>query len=127
MSPEKQQAIIEHYVDAYNRFDVEAMLRDLAPEILFQNVSNGKVDLELKGLSAFLQQAETAKAIFSERKQSITAWEFAEEIVRIKIDYMGVVALDLPNGLKAGDKLALQGQSEFTFADGKIIQLIDRA
>ncbi|MEL7530585.1 MAG: nuclear transport factor 2 family protein [Bacteroidota bacterium] len=127
MSPESQQAIIEHYVEAYNRFDVDAMVRDLAPEILFQNVSNGKVDLELKGLSAFLQQAETAKAIFQERQQRITDWEFAGDTVSVKIDYMGVVALDLPNGLKAGDRLELQGQSEFRFAEGKIIQLIDRA
>jgi hypothetical protein len=38
---------------------------------------------------------------------------------------VGVLALDLPNGMHAGQELRLQGRSRFTFQDGKIRTLAD--
>jgi hypothetical protein len=43
----------------------------------------------------------------------------------IQIDYKSVVAVDLPNGLKAGQELNLKGSSFFEFKDGKILKLVD--
>ncbi len=120
-----QQQIIEHYVQAYNAFDIDSMLRDLHPDIVFENVTQGKVDLKTEGLDAFQQQAETAKMYFSARQQHIVDWTFTNETVIISIDYHGVLAIDLPNGLKAGDILNIQGQSTFTFKGGKIIGIRD--
>ena len=41
------------------------------------------------------------------------------------IDYRATVAMELPNGLKPGDTLRLQGKSIFRFDDGKIISIED--
>jgi hypothetical protein len=35
------------------------------------------------------------------------------------------LAVDFPNGMKAGDVLRLNGRSEYTFRDGRIYQIID--
>ena len=41
------------------------------------------------------------------------------------IYYEGVLAVDFPNGMKAGKVLRLNGQSEFEFKDGKIYRITD--
>ena len=38
---------------------------------------------------------------------------------------MGVLAGDLPNGMKAGEVLRLKGRSVFGFQEGKIYRLTD--
>ena len=124
---EQQQQIIESYVHAYNQFDLEGMTKDLTDEVVFENVSNGNVDLRTEGLAQFKQQAASAKQYFKERKQSITSWRFSESTVEINIDYHATLAMDLPNGLKSGDKLELTGTSVFEFADGKIKKITDKS
>ena len=116
---------IEAYVDAYNAFDIGGMLEHLHENVVFENVTNGQVDLRTEGISAFKKQAEKAKQFFSSRHQKIESWTFDNEIVTIEIDYEGVLAIDLPGGAKAGDTLAMKGRSEFTFKDDKISSIKD--
>lgn len=122
---EQQQSIIEHYVNAYNNFDIDGMTRDLDENIVFENISNGQVELRTDGIEAFRQQAASAKQYFQEREQRISSWEFEIGSITVEIDYRAVLAIDLPNGLKAGDTLELKGRSTFKFAGDKIIHLID--
>lgn len=42
-----------------------------------------------------------------------------------EIDYEGVLKVDLPDGLKAGEKIKLKGKSVFQFRDGLIYTLTD--
>ena len=126
MTKAQQQAIIENYIQAYNNLDVDGMLTDLHEELVFQNISGGELNLKTEGKTAFREQAEMAKHYFSARRQTITAWEFlSPETVRININYLGVLAVDMPNGMKAGDTLELTGSSEFTFKDEQIIGISD--
>lgn len=122
---EQQQSIIEQYVNAYNNFDIDGMTRDLDENIVFENISNGQVDLRTDGIEAFRQQAASAKQYFQEREQRISSWEFENGSTTVEIDYRAVLAIDLPNGLKAGDALELRGRSTFKFEGDKIIHLID--
>lgn len=122
---EQQQSIIEQYVNAYNNFDIDGMTRDLDENIVFENISNGQVDLRTGGIEAFRQQAASAKQYFQEREQRISSWEFESGSITVEIDYRAVLAIDLPNGLKAGDALELKGWSTFKFEGDKIIHLID--
>ena len=71
MSAEKEK-IIRNYIEGYNQFDVEKMVRDFEEEIIFNNISNGEVNLSLKGLEAFKAQAEMTKHYFSELFKPIT-------------------------------------------------------
>lgn len=123
----RQKEIIENYIKSYNDFDVKGMLKDLHETVKFQNVSNGEVNLAIEGLEQFKAQAETATSYFKERKQTITSWDFQDNLVKIEIEYVGVLAIDLPNGMKTGETLQLTGTSEFLFQKDKIISIIDRS
>jgi ketosteroid isomerase-like protein len=125
MNKKEIQAIIESYLKAYNNFDVEGMLAHMHPEVVFENIASGKVTLAIKGIQNFRSQAQEAVSYFTEREQKITCLEISEEEAEVLIDYAAILAIDLPNGLKTGDKLVLKGKSVFTFKENQIIRLQD--
>lgn len=124
-------AIIERYIDAYNAFDVGGLVQDLHEDVSFSNQSAGVTTHETRGRAAFRAQAEEAANMFSARKQTIErVTKVVEETnpsVTVDIDYSATLAKDLPNGMKAGQNLEMAGESEFRFAQGKIISIIDRS
>ena len=122
---EKLSQIIQNYVDAYNNFDVEGMIKNLHENIIFKNISNGEINLITNGKVAFEEQAQQAKQFFKTRQQTITENIINNEFIEIAIDYQGVIAIDLPNGLKENDKIELKGKSIFKFMDDKIIEITD--
>lgn len=122
---QQREAIIRHYIDAYNRFDVEGMLKDFDPDIVFENVSDGEVNMNLLGISAFRQQAESAVQVFSQREQRIESITFRGDTAEVAIRYRGTLAVDIPNGPKAGDSIELEGRSVFEFVGDKIAHLTD--
>ncbi len=119
------QKIIENYIKAYNSFDIDKMLTDMDDNVRFENISNGEVNLVTNNISELRIQAEQAKQFFKEREQTITNYIFSNDLVEIQIDYKGILAIDFPNGLKAGDKIELKGVSVFKFKNAKIIELKD--
>jgi len=123
----KQKKIIENYIKSYNDFEIVNMAKDLHEEIVFENISNGKVDLSTEGIEEFKKQAETAKQYFNQRTQTIESWEFKDNLVTIKIDYKAILNIDLPNGLKKGDTFELKGESQFEFNNDKIIRIKDKS
>ena len=123
----QSKTLIERYIQAYNAFDVEGMLSGLHHEVIFENQSNGETTLSTKGIEQFKTQAEAALQYFTERQQQIESWEFNDQSILVNIDYKAVLAIDFPNGMKAGDALEIKGSSEFRFSDGKIIRIIDRS
>ncbi|NVM63808.1 nuclear transport factor 2 family protein [Mucilaginibacter sp. P25] len=122
---QQRELIISNYVKAYNNFDVEDMLKNLAPSVKFQNISNGDVDMELDGIAAFRSQAEQATELFERREQIIRSFKHTGNKTEIAIDYNAILAADLPNGLKKGDELNLKGHSIFTFDGDKIVGIMD--
>ncbi|SEO21991.1 SnoaL-like domain-containing protein [Mucilaginibacter gossypiicola] len=122
---QQRELIISNYVKAYNSFDVEGMLKNLAPSLKFQNISNGDVNMELDGIEAFRSQAEQAVKLFDRREQIIRSFKHTGNKTEIAIDYNAILAVDLPNGLKKGDELNLKGHSIFTFDEDKIVGIMD--
>jgi hypothetical protein len=45
--------------------------------------------------------------------------------VFVGIDFEGTLAIDLPNGMKAGEVIRTTGRTEFVFRDGLIQQITD--
>jgi len=79
-------------------------------------------------LSAFNEQAQKAKNIFSAREQKNTDVRYGADSATVSIvDYTGVLAVGLSEQMKAGDTLSQQGTSTFYFQDGKIIKIIDES
>ena len=46
-------------------------------------------------------------------------------MVTVDIAYRGELAVDLPNGMKAGEQLQLNGRSEFESDKGRLIKIAD--
>ena len=118
---------VEDYVNAYNAMDVPGMLTHLHTDVVFENESQGKVEMRLEGKEAFRQQAEAALAYFSERNQTITDWQVAEDQITITVAYRAVLAMDFPNGMKKGDVLELRGSSVFQWDSDQIVHIVDRS
>jgi ketosteroid isomerase-like protein len=125
MRSHEKRALVERYIASYNAFDIEGMMRVIHPDIEFKNVSGGEITATASGADQFRQLAEQSKDLFISRKQTITGFEVNGDQASVKIAYEGVLACDLPNGMKAGEALSLNGRSEVTFRDGKIFRLRD--
>ncbi|AXB55648.1 nuclear transport factor 2 family protein [Flavobacterium fluviale] len=120
-----KEKIIQNYIEGYNQFDINKMIADFDESVIFENIQNGEVNLTLNGIKEFTSQAEKGKEYFSARKQTITSLIQDEITAIIDIDYYAVLAIDFPNGLKAGQELNMKGKSIFQFLDDKIVKLTD--
>ena len=127
METKTKKDLIESFIRAYNNFDVDGMIALMHPECSFQNISGGQVTATATGIRQFRELAERAKALFSARSQTTIAYKLEPDSVTVDIDYEGVLRVDLPNGLKAGQTLKLRGQAVFRFRDGLIYELIDQS
>lgn len=117
--------LVESYVSRYNAFDVSGMLALLDDDVVFENESNGEITARSDGKAEFESLASESVKIFSVRQQVVTAIEMSERAATVSIDYTGTLAIDLPNGLRAGQILELKGQTYFEFQNGKISHIKD--
>lgn len=125
VEPTVQRQIIENYLDAYNRFDIEGMLAHLHPDIVFQNISAGRINVSTQGIEELRQLARQSCTLFSTRKQTITRFEPALERTTIGVSFEGTLAADLPNGMKKGETVRMFGRTDFAFQDDMIVRITD--
>ena len=121
-----QKMRVLQYLEAYEKQEVVGMMAGMHPDVVFENVSGGEVNLRTEGREALRKQAESALAYFSARKQTPTSWQIEPDRIEIGIHYEAVLAVDFPMmHLKTGEKLVLEGRSVFRFLDNQIIALTD--
>jgi hypothetical protein len=125
LSPTEIRALVDHYIDAYNRKDIDDMLMDVHPQVEFKNISAGVVNASTNGVVELRILAQQSLSLFSERHQMIESFEIQGPVAVATIAFRAVVAADLPNGLKKGQVLNLSGRSEFEFQDGAISKITD--
>ena len=124
MKEKRMKRIIDEYIKAYNEFDVDGMIRNIHEDMEFKNSASGEVNFELKGKKAFKKQIEQAFNIFNKREMKITEQKFGDDIVENKIDFKGILAVDISE-LKKYDLIKLQSKSIFQFKNGKIVSIED--
>lgn len=125
LSPTEIRALVDHYIDAYNRQDVDDMLNGFHPRVEFKNISAGVVNASTNGIAELKALALQSLSLFSERHQRIESFEIEGGVAVATIAFRAVVAADLPSGLKKGQVLNLSGRSEFEFRDGAIFKITD--
>ena len=125
MSPKEKRALIQQYIDAYNAFDADAMMKGLHDAITFKNIAGEAVTARADGHDEFRALAETSAEMFAEREQVIQDIETDGDGAVVRIRFTGRLAVDLPNGMAAGDTMKMDGRSEFAFAGGKIMGIVD--
>ncbi|WP_421992824.1 nuclear transport factor 2 family protein [Qipengyuania sp.] len=131
MDASEQRKLIEAYIEAYNAFDVGAMMKPLHVDVEFRNIAGGQTTHRATGLEAFRKLAEAGAAMFAERHQTLRSLsEFGDDEatgLREAISFRGVLARDLPGGPRSGERIALGGTTDFTFRDGVIATITDRS
>jgi hypothetical protein len=125
MNSTKIRALVDQYIDAYNRKDIPTMLLTMHPDVEFKNISGAIVNAHTTGREEFKALAVQSMPLFSERRQNILNFESITNHAIASIDFRAVIADDLPNGFKKGQTLELLGRSEFEFRDGLILKITD--
>lgn len=125
MSPAGMRAVVERYIDAYNRKDIGGMLETVHPDIEFTNISGGTVSAHATGIADLTALAEQSLPLFSERRQDLLSFETDGSCATASIAFCAVVADDRPNGLKKGQVLQFSGRSECEFRDGSLFRITD--
>ncbi|BFI97437.1 MAG: hypothetical protein RSP_29470 [Rhodanobacter sp.] len=121
------RSLVDRYLDAYNRMDVEAMLATMQDDVVFENYTAGVLSLRTLGVAELRHLAESSRHLFSMRRQTVTAWREMDGRGYASIQFEGVFAVDLPNGVRAGQPIALDGRSEFRQHDGRLIYIADHS
>jgi hypothetical protein len=123
----KKIELVKNFIKAYNSLNVESMIASLHPEIEFKNISGGVLTAHTKGIEEFKELADSSIKIFKEREQNITSYTESDDTVIAEINFRGVLAIDFPNGLKAGEILTMNGKSKYVFKDDLILLLVDES
>jgi steroid delta-isomerase-like uncharacterized protein len=123
----RQRELIDRYINAYNAFDIEGMLALVSQDVRFENYSGDQLTASANGVDEFRHLAERAKSVFSEREQRVTLLEVNQDFAVAEIAFRGRLAADIPGGPVAGTVLELQGNSQFSFRDGRITKIVDRS
>jgi hypothetical protein len=125
LNPTDSRLLVDRYIDAYNRKNINDMLMTVHPQVEFKNIAAGVVNASTFGVEELRALAQQSLPLFSERHQKIESFEFQGSMALATISFRAVVAADLPNGLKKGQVLSLSGRSEFEFRDGAISKITD--
>jgi hypothetical protein len=121
------RALIDRYLDAYNRMDVDAMMKAMHSEVIFENYAGGMLGVRTLGIDELRHLAESSRHLFSARHQTIVGYAEAAGVAHAQIAFEGTFAIDLPNGVRAGQRIAMPGRSEFRERDGLLIYIADHS
>jgi ketosteroid isomerase-like protein len=117
--------LIERYLGAYNRMDVDGMLATMHREVVFENYTAGVLSVRTQCADELQRLAESSRYLFSARRQLVLAYEERDGTATVHILFDGTFAVDLPNGVRAGQSITLGGRSEFRQRDGLLVYIAD--
>ncbi len=121
----QMKIIIDQYIKAYNKFDVDNMLKNVHPDVEFKNIANGEINVHIKGIETFKNQVKDSTKLLKKREMKITEQTINGDVVKNKIDFKAVLNINIPNGPKSGELIKIKGESVFKFKNGKIISIED--
>jgi len=121
-----RHALIDAYIDAYNRFDIEGMLDLVTDDVRFEHHTGDELSVATDGKAQLEKLARVGALLFASRKQTLLKMHEEGTVVIATIDFHGEIAEDIPDGPGAGSIIEMQGTSEFGFHNGKINRIIDR-
>jgi hypothetical protein len=119
--------LIDRYIDAYNRMDVDAMVATMHREVIFENYAAGTLSVRTLGIEELRHLAESSRHLFAARRQTITGYSEAGDTAHVQVLFEGTFAIDLPNGVRAGQRIAMNGRSEFRERDSLLIYIADHS
>lgn len=119
------QDVITQYIASYNARDIEGMLACVTEDVVFENISNTGQSMRLEGKPAMRQVAELSGNAFSYRRQRLVNIIVIEDKAAAEVEFEGKAAVDLPNGVSAGETVKIRGASFFELRGGLLSRVAD--
>ncbi|MEZ5953760.1 MAG: nuclear transport factor 2 family protein [Hyphomonas sp.] len=117
--------VIARYIQSYNARDIDGMLDCVTDDVVFENISNAGGSMRLDGKDMMRQVAELSGNAFSYRRQRLINVVTGGGKAAAEIEFEGKAAVDLPNGLKAGETVKVRGASFFEFRGNLLCRIAD--
>ena len=117
--------IIARYIQSYNARDIDGMLECVTDDVVFENISNAGGSMRLDGKDMMRQVAELSGNAFSYRRQRLINVVSGGGKAAAEIEFEGKAAVDLPNGVKAGETVKVRGASFFEFRGNLLCRIAD--
>ncbi len=117
--------IIRRYIASYNDRDIDAMLACVTDDVVFENISNAGQSMRLDGKVMMRQVAEVSGNAFSYRRQRLINIVTGSGKAAAEIEFEGRAAVDLPNGVRAGETVRVRGASFFEFRGPLLCRIAD--
>lgn len=92
MKQEEIENSIYRYIEAYNHFDIDAIMGMVSPDIRFENVAGGEVNAKTSGKAEFEALARQSARLFASRKQGVKAIQIEGDSAFVEIEFEGVLA-----------------------------------
>ena len=107
--------VIARYIASYNARDIDGMIDCVTDDVVFENISNSGQSMRLDGKDMMRQVADLSGNAFSYRRQ---------RLVNV-VTGAGKAAVDLPNGIRAGETVKIRGASFFEFRGNLLCRIAD--
>lgn len=117
--------IINRYIQSYNDRDIEGMLDCVTEDVIFENISNASQSMRLEGRDQMGEVARLSGHAFSYRRQRMINLIIGEGKASAEIEFEGKAAVDLPNGVRAGETVKIRGASFFEFRGRLLSRIAD--
>ena len=117
--------MITKYIKSYNSRDIEGMLDCVTEDVVFENISNTGRTMTLEGRDKMGEVAELSGHAFSYRRQKLISLVIGQGRAAAEIEFEGKAAVDLPNGVKAGETIKVHGASFFEFRGPLLCRVAD--
>lgn len=117
--------VIGRYIACYNARDIDGMIACVTDDVVFENISNTGQSMRLDGKESMREVAELSGNAFSYRRQRIINLVAGAGKAAAEIEFEGKAAVDLPNGLSAGDTVKVRGASFFEFRGNLLSRIAD--
>ena len=117
--------IINRYIQNYNDRDIEGMLDCVTEDVVFENISNTGQSMRLEGRDQMGEVAQLSGNAFSYRRQRLVNLIIGTGKAAAEIEFEGKAAVDLPNGVKAGETIKIRGASFFEFRGRLLSRIAD--
>lgn len=117
--------VIARYIACYNDRDIDGMIDCVTDDVVFENISNTGQSMRLDGKENMREVAVLSGNAFSYRRQRVINLVAGAGKAAAEIEFEGKAAVDLPNGLSAGDTVKVRGASFFEFRGSLLSRIAD--
>ncbi len=117
--------VIARYIASYNARDIDGMIDCVTDDVVFENISNSGQSMRLDGKDMMRQVAELSGNAFSYRRQRLVNVVTGAGKAAAEIEFEGKAAVDLPNGIRAGETVKIRGASFFEFRGNLLCRIAD--